>query len=80
MAGLILTCPLLAMPPATVHLWMPAGGGTLLAIISITAGYATGRSALELFADGLVMGAVTGGVVYLLAKWLSAWSAAAMLS
>lgn len=67
-AGLALTVPALWLSPAVARVWIPVGGAASLALISLLASRATGRSALEWFTVGLVMAAVTGGIVYFLSQ------------
>lgn len=70
LAGMILVGPLHAMSPDAAHWWMPLTVGGLLLVLSVTTARVTGRLLTELLADALIMVLVTGGVVYLLAKWL----------
>ena len=71
--ALVLAVPVIWIPSDAVHWWMPIAGGVLLALVALVTHRTTGRSAPELLADNLVMASVTGGAVYLLSKWLSAF-------
>jgi hypothetical protein len=70
-AGLMLAIPVALSAPAFAHWWMPIAGTAALILLSIISWRATGRSFLEFLTVGAFMALVTGGVVYLLAQWLS---------
>lgn len=74
-AGLVLALPASMLEPQQVRWWMPIGGGVVLLVVSIIAAQVTRRGILEFFAVGTVMAAVTGGVVYFLARWLAGFVA-----
>lgn len=75
-AGLMLALPGAWLSPESARNWMMIGGSVLLAIVSIISARSTGRSMLEFFTVGLFMASVTGGVVFLLAQWLSGFLSA----
>lgn len=70
-AGVGLALPAVWMSPDIAHVWMVAGGCVFMAIISLLTARSSGRSAVGLFATGIVTAVVTGGVGY----WLSSWFA-----
>lgn len=76
-AGLALAIPSSILSGRFVHWWMPLGSAGLLLLVSLLAAWATRRSPIEFFTVSVVMGAVTGGVVYFLAQWLVLIAAAA---
>ncbi len=70
-AGVALALPVVWLDASAVRVWMPAGGCILLAVISILAARVTRRNMLDIFATAVIMAAITGGTVYMLAKWLA---------
>lgn len=76
LAGLALSLPIAWSAPGFAHLWVPVGGSALMMIVAIVAGMTTRRTTIEFFAVGIVMAAVTGGVVYFLAEWFAGFAGA----
>ncbi|MHC4698012.1 MAG: VIT1/CCC1 transporter family protein [Planctomycetota bacterium] len=70
-AGIALALPVVWLDAAAARVWMPAGGAVLLAALSIVTAKVTRRNVIEIFATGVIMAAITGGTVYMLAKWLA---------
>lgn len=71
LAGGMLALPLIWLSPQESRVWMPAGGILLMGVVSVVSSRATRRSVVELFATGVVMATITGGVAYLLSQWLA---------
>lgn len=76
LAGGTLALPTLWLEPASATPWVVGGGGVLLTIVAVVSARVTGRTVMEFLASAVVMAAVTGGVVYFLAQWLSSLVAA----
>ncbi len=75
MAGLALALPVVWLSAGAARVWMPAGGAALMGVIAMIAARVTRRSAVEIFATGVIMAAITGGVAYLLAEALAGHAA-----
>jgi len=69
--GCALALPMAWLSPGAARLWMPLGGALLMAAVAILSARTTRRNVLEVFATGLIMATITGGVAYLLAQWLA---------
>lgn len=80
LAGGTLALPTLWLEPTMASKWVIGGGGLLLTIVSVVSARVTGRTVMEFLASGIVMAAVTGGIVFFLAQWLSSLGAVAVAS
>lgn len=74
-AGLALALPVVWLSAGAARAWMPAGGAALMGVIAMIAARVTRRSAVGIFATGVIMAAITGGVAYLLAEALAGHAA-----
>lgn len=74
-AGLALALPVVWLSAGAARVWMPAGGAALMGVIAMIAARVTRRSAVGIFATGVIMAAITGGVAYLLAEALAGYAA-----
>lgn len=79
LAGGTLALPLYWLSPEAGRVWMPVGGILLMALVSTVSARVTRRGVAELFATGVIMAAITGGVAYLLSQWLAGFDAGVKL-
>lgn len=74
LGSMIMALPTIWLTQNAAQYWVPIAGASCLAVVSGVSAWATRRSVLEFLTVSVIMALVTGGTVFLLARWLATYT------